>query len=67
MKVLPYKEETCSKYRTESVQEFWYVLSEQIRQKVCYATLVKNNKTSIKSNAVVMALKHWIQKQGYHL
>ncbi len=32
MKILPYQEESFSKYRTESVQEFRFALSEQIRQ-----------------------------------
>lgn len=67
MKLLPYKEESFSKYRNESVQEFRFVLSEQIRQQVFYATFVKNIETSIKSNVIVTALKHLIQQQGYHL
>ena len=36
MKILPYQEESFSKYRTESVQEFRFALSEQIRQQVFY-------------------------------
>lgn len=67
MKLLPYKEESFSKYRNESVQEFRFALSEQIRQQVFYATFVKNIETSIKSNVIVTALKHLIQQQEYHL
>lgn len=67
MKLLPYKEESFSKYRNESVQEFRFALSEQIRQQIFYATFVKNIETSIKSNIIVTVLKHLIQQQGYHL
>ena len=58
MKLLPYQEETFSKYRA---------LSEQIRQQVFYAIFVEKVETSIKSNALINALKQFIQKQGYHL
>lgn len=50
MKLLPYKDETFSKYRTESVQEFRFTISAQIRRQVFYITFVKNIETSIKSN-----------------
>lgn len=32
MKILPYQDETFSKYHTESVQEFRFALSGQIRE-----------------------------------
>ena len=67
MKVLPYQDETFSKYRTESVQEFRFVLSEQIRQQVFYAIFVEKVETSIKSNTLINVLKYLIQKQGYYL
>lgn len=67
MKLLPYQDETFSEYRTESVQEFRFVLSEQIRQQVFYAIFVEKVETGIKSNALINALKQLIQKQGYHL
>lgn len=67
MKLLPYQEETFSKYRAASVQEFRFALSEQIRQQVFYAIFVEKVETSIKSNALINALKQFIQKQGYHL
>ena len=67
MKLLPYQDETFSKYRAESVQEFRFALSEQIRQQVFYAIFVEKVETSIKSNALINALKQLIQKQGYHL
>ena len=41
MKLLPYQEETFSKYRAASVQEFRFALSEQIRQQVFYAIFVE--------------------------
>lgn len=40
MKILPYQDEAFSKYREESVQEFRFFLSEQIRQQVFFATFV---------------------------
>ena len=67
MKLLPYQDEAFSEYRTESVQEFRFVLSEQTRQQVFYAIFVEKAETSIKSNAIINALKQLIQKQGYHL
>lgn len=67
MKILPYQEESFSKYRTESVQEFRFALSEQIRQQVFYATFVRNIETSIKSSVVMKALKQLIRQQYWHL
>ena len=67
MKLLPYQEDIFSKYRSESVQEFRFALSEQIRQQVFYATFVKNIETSIKSNVIVKALKQLLQQQGCSL
>ena len=66
MKILPYQEESFLKYRTESVQEFRFALSEQIRQQVFYAT-VRNIETSIKSSVVIKALKQLIRQQCWHL
>ena len=67
MKLLPYQEDIFSKYQSESVQEFRFALSEQIRQQVFYATFVKSIETSIKSNAIVKALKQLIPQQVDHL
>jgi len=67
MKLLPYQDEAFSEYRTESVQEFRFVLSEQIRQQVFYAIFVEKAETSIKSNTIINVLKQLIQRQGYHL
>ncbi len=67
MKILPYKEEAFSKYRTESVQEFRFALSGQIREQVFYAIFVENIETHIKSNTIINALKQLVQKLGYHL
>ena len=67
MKILPYQDETFYKYQPESVQEFRFALSGQIRQQVFYAIFLKNMETSIKSNVIINALKQFIQQQGYHL
>ena len=66
MKILPYQEKEFSKYRTESVQEIRFALSEQIRQQIFYATFVKNVENAIKSNSVLKAIKQFIQGQCAH-
>ena len=67
MKLLPYKDENFSVYRTKSVQEFRFALSEQIREQIFYATFIKNIENSIKSNAVMKALMQLVRRQGIHL
>lgn len=67
MKLLPYKDEKFSGYRTKSVQEFRFALSEQIRKQIFYATFIKNIENTIKSNAVMKALKRLVRRQGIHL
>lgn len=44
MKLLPYQDEAFSKYRMESVQEFRFALSEQIRPLVFRAIFVEKSK-----------------------
>ena len=61
------RDEAFSKYRAESVQEFRFALSGQIREQVFYAIFVENIETRIKSNTIINALKQLIQQQGYHL
>ena len=63
MKILPYQEEAFSKYRSESVQEFRFALSEEIRQQIFYATFLQNIETVIKYNTFVKALKQLIRRQ----
>ena len=41
MKLLPYQDEAFYKYQTGNVQEFWFTLSEQIRQQIFYAIFVE--------------------------
>lgn len=67
MKLLPYQDDSFAEYRAESVQEFRFALSGQIRQQVFYAIFVENIETQIKSNAIIKALKQLVQKHGYHL
>ena len=57
MKLLPYMEETMSQYRSSSVQEFRFALSEQIRRQVFYANLVQYIETRIKSMAIIKVLR----------
>ncbi len=63
MKILSWKEEVFSKYRTESVQEFRFALSEEIRKEVFYATLLQSIENGIKSNILIKALKQLVQRQ----
>ena len=67
MKILPYQNEHFSEYRTKSVQEFRFELSQGIRSQIFFATFVKNIETHIKSNAMTNALKQLIHQQVYHL
>ena len=67
MKILPYQDKAFFKYQTESVQEFRFALSEQIRQQVFYVIFMEKVETGIKSNALINALKQLIQKQGHYL
>ena len=67
MKLLPYQDKTFSEYRTKSVQEFRFELSQGIRRQIFFATFVKNVETNIKTNAVKKALNRLIHQQVYHL
>ena len=67
MKILPYQNEHFSEYRTKSVQEFRFELSQGIRSQIFFATFVQNIETHIKSNAMAKALKQLICQQVYHL
>ena len=67
MKILPYQDEAFAKYRTESVQEFRFALSEKIRYEIFFANFVQNIETSIKSTAVSNALKRLIQRRLNYL
>lgn len=66
MKILPYKDDAFSQYKDTSVQEFRLALSQQINQQVIFSTFVKNVETTIKSNALVKALKSALLSFGYH-
>jgi len=63
MKILPYQEEDFSKYRSESVQEFRFALSEGIRREVFCATFLQNIETGIKSNSIIKSLKQLLWHQ----
>ena len=67
MKILPYQDEAFAKYRTESVQEFRFILSEKIKQEIFFANFMQNIETNIKSTAVSKALKRLIQQRVNYL
>ncbi|RKI74746.1 hypothetical protein D7V90_23425 [bacterium 1xD42-87] len=58
MKLPPYMEESFTQYRNGSVQEFQFVLSEQIRRQIFYVNLLQNIEAHIKSRAVIKALRY---------
>lgn len=62
MKILPYQEKEFSKYRGESVQEFRFALSMQIRQQIFYANLLQNIETGIKSSAYIKVLQRLVKQ-----
>lgn len=64
MKLFPYQDKDFAKYRGESVQEFRFILSRQIREQVFFATFVQNIETTIKSNAIIEALISLLRRQG---
>ena len=68
MKILPWQDKTFSKYQAESVQEFRFALSEEIRREVFYATLLQDIENGIKSNILMKALKRLVKRQycGFH-
>ena len=53
MKILPYQDKYFSKYRTKSVQEFRFELSQEIRKQIFFVTFVKNIDTHIKSETMI--------------
>ena len=53
MKILPYQDKYFSKYRTKSVQEFRFELSQEIRKQIFFATFVTNIETHIKSETMI--------------
>ncbi len=65
MKLLPYQDKDFAKYRGESVQEFRFILSRQIREQVIFATFVQNIETTLKSNAIIEALMSLLRRQGF--
>ena len=67
MKLLPYQNKSFFAYRTKSVQEFRFELSQGIHSQIFFATFVQNIETHIKSNKVANALKQLIRQQVYHL
>lgn len=67
MKLLPYQEENFSAYRSESVQDFHFFISQKIQEQIFYVSFVKNIETGIKSTWLVNAIKRLVGRQGYHL
>lgn len=67
MKLLPYQDETFSKYRKESVQDFRFALSERIRQKVFFATFAKKSESIIKPSALMRTFKYLVRQKEHYL
>lgn len=60
MKLLPYSDNLFAKYQCESVQEFRFLLSEQIREQVFFSNFVNSIETTIKSEAPINSLECWV-------
>ena len=50
MKLRPYQEENFSAYRSESVQDFRFFISQTIQEQIFYVSFVKSIETGIKMN-----------------
>ena len=57
MKLLPYTDEEWKEYRTQSVQEFRFMLSEQIREQVIFSSFADLLENGIKTKEVLNLLK----------
>ena len=62
MKILPYQDEQFSEYRTKSVQEFRFELSQGIRSQIFLTNFVRDIETHIKSNVIIKVLKQLIRQ-----
>ena len=60
-------QEKFSAYRSESVQDFRFFISQKIQEQIFYVSFVKNIETGIKSTWLVNAIKRLVGRQGYHL
>lgn len=67
MKILPYSDDNFSDFRTKSVQEFRFALSEQIRQQVFFINFAKTVENQIKSNIAKMLINKLIQQCGCNI
>ena len=63
MKLLPYSDNLFSKYQCESVQDFRFSLSEQIREQVFFASFVNSIETTIKSETLINSLERWVLRR----
>lgn len=63
MKLLPYQDETFSKYQNESTQEIRFAFSERIRQEVFFAHFVQNIESSKKSIGGINTAKQWFKQK----
>ena len=57
MKLLPYTDKEFEKYQTQSVQEFRFVISEQIREQIIFASFVESFKNSLNTKSIINLLK----------
>lgn len=63
-KLLPYVDANFSMYQTQSTQEFRFVLSEQIREQVIFASFAKSLENGIKPKTIMNLLKQKVL--GFH-
>ena len=67
MKLLPYQDKTFSEYRTKSVQEFRFELSQGIRRQIFFCHFRQKCRNTHKNKCCEKALNRLIHQQVYHL
>ena len=67
IKLLTNIDDKFASYKNKSVQEFRFVLSEEIRSQVFFATFVQKAETQIKSTSMINALKQAFVQNMSHL
>lgn len=63
MKLLPYQDETFSKYQNESTQEIRFAFSEGIRQEIFFTKFATNTENGKKSIWIIDSAKQWFREK----
>lgn len=63
MKVLPYQDDSFSRYHNESTQEIRFAFSEGIRQEIFFAKFAANTENGKKSIWIIDSAKQWFREK----